>query len=83
MYYNPKPNPKRDLQIDVQSHLSIDLTEVNDTLTIKDTGDIITDNGIDSTERIVGIVRDNFQAVKAEQGYFNAVLEREQTGQPS
>lgn len=71
MKYTYNHNPEKDIEV-VIPNLSIVLTDVNETLTIKDTGQTITDNGIEETSEIYGIARDNFAVVKAQ----DAILEK-------
>lgn len=75
MRYTYKHNPDKDIEV-VIPNLSIVLTDVNETLTIKDTGQTITDNGIEETSEIYGIARDNFAVVKAQEAILEKVSNR-------
>lgn len=80
MKYTYKHNPEKDIEV-VIPNLSIVLTDVNETLTIKDTGQTITDNGIEETSEIYGIARDNFAVVKAQDAILEKVNNRRNSSQ--
>lgn len=69
-------NPDMDIR-QVLPNLSIDLSDVDSTLIIKDTGQIVGDNGIESTDEIFGIARDNFAVIKAQDRIFGNILNRD------
>lgn len=64
MKYKTKFNENKDLNR-VVPNLSISIKESVETGAIKDTGYIPEYNGIESTDKIIGRVRDNFEAVEA------------------
>ena len=64
MKYTFTHNPKKDIS-EVIPNQSI-ILDIDNHITIKDTGQQVTDNGIEQTSEIYGIARDNFEVAKAQ-----------------
>lgn len=77
MRYKCKYNPDKDIAR-VVPNLSISLKNAVETGSIKDTGYIPEFNNIDDPSKVVGIVRDNFEAVDAME-YIRATGQKSQT----
>lgn len=71
MKYTFTHNPKKDIS-EVIPNQSI-ILDIDNQITIKDTGQQVTDNGIEQTSEIYGIARDNFEVAKAQDSIMEKV----------
>lgn len=60
-----KFNPLRDIK-EVEQGLAVDLTDALRTGIVHETGENLSDNGIDDPDRVLGVIRDRFDALDAD-----------------